>query len=78
MRALPSYALAHENLGDIHLRLAERAYERATKADATNRAAREKLALARELVSKVSPAGGRPANVRPPEPRPAPAPATAR
>ena len=65
VRALPSYALAHENLGDIHLRLAERAYDRATRADAANRAAREKLALARELIVKVSPAGSRPADIRP-------------
>ena len=57
VRALPSYALAHENLGDIHLRLAERAYERATRADSANRAARAKLVLARELIAKVSPAG---------------------
>lgn len=61
VRALPSYSLASENLGDIHLRLAERAYQRAVQADAANRAAREKLALTRELVSKVSPAGNRPA-----------------
>jgi len=65
VRALPSYSLANENLGDIHLRLAERAYQRAVQADAANRAAREKLALAlalaRELVSKISPAGNRPA-----------------
>lgn len=61
VRALPSYSLANENLGDIHLRLAERAYQRAVRADAANRAAREKLALARELVSRVSPGGQRPA-----------------
>lgn len=61
VRALPSYSLANENLGDIHLRLAERAYQRAVSADAGNRAAREKLALARELISKVSPARNRPA-----------------
>jgi len=64
LRALPTYALAHENLGDIHLRLAERAYLRASSADATNRAAREKLALARELVAKISPTGTRPARAR--------------
>ncbi|ODS97177.1 MAG: hypothetical protein ABS56_10310 [Lautropia sp. SCN 69-89] len=61
VRALPSYSLANENLGDIHLRLAERAYQRAVQADAGNRAARGKLALARELISKVSPTGNRPA-----------------
>lgn len=65
LRALPSYALAHENLGDIHLRLAERAYQRAASADAGNRAAREKLALARELIARVSPSATRPAGARP-------------
>jgi tetratricopeptide (TPR) repeat protein len=63
LRALPSYALAHENLGDVYLRLAERAYLRATDADAGNRAARDKLALARELLARVSPT--RPTQSRP-------------
>ncbi len=61
VRALPSYALAHENLGDIHLRLAERAYQRAVQADASSRAAREKLTLARELIAKIPPGSAAPA-----------------
>jgi Flp pilus assembly protein TadD len=54
VRALPGYALAHENLGDVYLRMAARSYERATKADARSASARDKLALARELVSRVA------------------------
>ena len=71
IRALPSYALAHENLGDIYLRLAERAYQRAFAADAASRSARDKLALVRELAAKVSPDGDRPSGTRPARARPA-------
>lgn len=53
VRAVPSYALAHENLGDIHLQLAARAYERAGQLDPRNESARTKLGLARELVGRV-------------------------
>ncbi len=63
-RALPSYALAHENLGDIHLRLAVRAYERAAVADRANDAARTKLALARELIAQRVRPRARPAAAR--------------
>lgn len=56
LRALPSYALARENLGDVQLRLAERSYQQAIDADATNRSAREKLALTRELIARIAPA----------------------
>ncbi len=55
LRALPSYALARENLGDVQLRLAERSYRQAIEADAGNRAAGEKLALTRELIAKIAP-----------------------
>jgi Flp pilus assembly protein TadD len=54
VRALPGYALAHENLGDVYLRMAARSYERATKADARSASARDRLALARELLSRVA------------------------
>lgn len=77
IRALPSYALAHENLGDIYLRMAERAYQRALADDPASRSAREKLALTREFVVRVSPAGDRPGGTRPARTR-APAPAGTR
>ncbi|MCD6673151.1 MAG: tetratricopeptide repeat protein [Burkholderiaceae bacterium] len=59
LRALPSYSLAHENLGDVQLRLAARSYQRAVDADSGNRAAREKLERTRELIARLSrPASG--------------------
>lgn len=69
VRALPSYALAWENLGDVHLRIAERAWARAASLD-TGSAAQGKLKLARELIERVSPAGARPAPVNLPGRRP--------
>jgi Flp pilus assembly protein TadD len=69
VRALPSYALAWENLGDVHLRLAERAWARAASLDNAS-AAQAKLKLARELIDRVSPAGARPATVNLPGKRP--------
>lgn len=56
VRALPGYALAHENLGDLYLRLAVRSWERAEQADAGNRSAAARLALARELIQRITPA----------------------
>ena len=49
IRANPEYAVAYANLGDVHARLAARAYEKALGLDAGNRTLRAKLALAREL-----------------------------
>ena len=54
VRAAPGYALAHENLGDLHLRLAVRAYERSLQIDTRNASARSKLELARELLNRVA------------------------
>jgi Flp pilus assembly protein TadD len=69
VRALPSYALAWENLGDVHLRIAERAWARAASLDSAS-AAQAKLKFARELIERVSPAGARPATVNLPGKRP--------
>jgi tetratricopeptide (TPR) repeat protein len=64
IRAVPTYALAHENLGDIHLQLAARSYEQAGRLDPRNESARDKLGLARELIGRIqSPATDR--NPRP-------------
>lgn len=54
IRAVPSYPLAHENLGDVYLQLAARAYEQAGRLDARNAAARNKLALSRELIGRLT------------------------
>jgi tetratricopeptide (TPR) repeat protein len=47
----PSYATAHENLGDIYAKMASRAYNQALELDTSNNTAREKLSLVNELVS---------------------------
>jgi hypothetical protein len=53
LRAAPGYALAHENLGDLHLRLAQRAYEQARLHDPASPTAGTKLRLATEAVAQV-------------------------
>lgn len=50
--AHPDYALAHENLGDIHVRLAAQAYERAAKLDPKAASAGEKLKIAEQLLAR--------------------------
>jgi len=64
IRAVPTYALAHENLGDIHLQLAARAYEQAGRLDPRNESARGKLGLARELIGRVQSMPAAPRNPR--------------
>jgi len=49
IRTHPSYAVAHENLGDIYATLASQAYDKALQLDSANTTARTKLALIREL-----------------------------
>ncbi|HET7774118.1 MAG TPA: tetratricopeptide repeat protein [Burkholderiaceae bacterium] len=55
IRLNPSYATAHENLGDVYARLASQAYDKALQLDSGNTRAQVKLSMVRELV------GGRPA-----------------
>ena len=47
----PSYAIAHENLGDIYAQLAARAYDRALQLDKSNISARAKSAKAKEVIA---------------------------
>jgi len=49
IRTNPSYATAHENLGDVYAKLASQAYSKALQLDAGNTAVQPKLALIREL-----------------------------
>ena len=49
IRTNPSYATAHENLGDVYARLASQAYNKALQLDGANVAVPPKLALIREL-----------------------------
>jgi tetratricopeptide (TPR) repeat protein len=45
----PSYATAHENLGDIYAKMASQAYDRALQLDKSNTAAQTKLSLIKEI-----------------------------
>ncbi len=49
LRIHPSYATAHENLGDVYGKMAALSYSRAIALDDANRSARTKYALAEEL-----------------------------
>ncbi|RFO98861.1 DUF4440 domain-containing protein [Rhodoferax lacus] len=51
IRTNPSYATAHENLGDIYAKLASQAYNKALQLDNSNQAVPPKLALIREIFS---------------------------
>lgn len=79
IRTHPSYAIAHENLGDVYAKLASQAYDKALQLDSANAVTQSKLSLIHELISTSTPkAGSRPAVAqRPAEPaRPAAAPTT--
>ncbi len=60
IRTNPSYATAHENLGDVYAKLASQAYNKALQLDGSNPAVAPKLALIRELFNPNS-KGQRPA-----------------
>jgi tetratricopeptide (TPR) repeat protein len=49
IRTNPSYATAHENLGDVYARLASQAYNKALQLDGTNATVPPKLAIIREV-----------------------------
>ncbi len=51
----PSYATAHENLGDIYAKMASQAYNNALKLDLTNQETKEKLSMISELISAPEP-----------------------
>jgi Flp pilus assembly protein TadD/ketosteroid isomerase-like protein len=52
----PSYATAHENLGDIYAQLASRAYDRALQLDKNNTTAQVKLAMVKKIFTAQNPA----------------------
>ncbi|NPC56701.1 tetratricopeptide repeat protein [Caenimonas soli] len=54
VRANPSYAIAHENLGDVYAKLAGIAYSKAQQLDAANASVQPKLALIRQLFPPVA------------------------
>jgi tetratricopeptide (TPR) repeat protein len=49
IRTNPSYATAHENLGDVYAKLASQAYTKALQLDTSNTAVEPKLSLIRNL-----------------------------
>ncbi|HET7732034.1 MAG TPA: tetratricopeptide repeat protein [Usitatibacter sp.] len=62
----PSYATAHENLGDIYAQLASRAYDRALQLDKNNTAAQVKLAMVKDLFVAQKSGSGQPPRPVPP------------
>ena len=60
IRTNPSYATAHENLGDVYAKLASQAYNKALQLDAGNPGVPPKLALIRELFSPTGSKGQQP------------------
>ncbi|XAH22198.1 tetratricopeptide repeat protein [Xylophilus sp. GW821-FHT01B05] len=73
IRTNPSYATAHENMGDVYAKLASQAYGRALQLDANNTNVPPKLALIRELFAP-APARGAGTKVAAATPAPAAAP----
>ncbi|MDP2793916.1 MAG: tetratricopeptide repeat protein [Sulfurisoma sp.] len=63
IRTHPSYATAHENLGDIYARMASQAYDKALQLDKGNASAQSKLAMIRDLMGTRP--GVRPVAVKP-------------
>ncbi|MFN0039096.1 MAG: tetratricopeptide repeat protein [Burkholderiales bacterium] len=49
IRTHPSYAIAHENLGDVYAKMASEAYDKALQLDRENAAAQTKLAMIKDL-----------------------------
>ena len=62
IRTHPSYAIAHENLGDVYAKMASEAYDKALQLDSSNAAAQTKLALIKDLFSSE----GAPSKASPP------------
>lgn len=57
----PSYATAHENMGDIYAKMASQAYDKALQLDKGNANAQSKLALVKEIFTKQT----KPTSVKP-------------
>lgn len=70
----PTYAMAHENLGDIYAKLASKEYERALQLDPNNSSPQNKLTTVRQLFPNIAarpPASGIPAAASAPAAAPA-------
>jgi Flp pilus assembly protein TadD/ketosteroid isomerase-like protein len=71
IRTNPSYATAHENLGDVYAKLASQAYSKALQLDGTNPAVAPKLSLIRNLFAADTRTGAAASVVAAPAPAPA-------
>ncbi len=78
IRTNPSYATAHENLGDVYAKLASQAYSKALQLDGTNTGVAPKLSLIRNLFGADSRGAQGTAVAAVPAPAPAPAAAPSR
>ncbi len=75
IRTHPSYAIAHENLGDVYAKMASEAYDKALQLDRGNAAAQTKLAMIKDLFSGSVVPGKTPPTPEPAAVATAPAPA---
>lgn len=72
IRTHPSYATAHENLGDIYAKMASQAYDKALQLDKANMSAQTKLSLIKDIFgpSRLADAGkNKPAVAKPAAPK---------
>lgn len=60
IRTHPSYAIAHENLGDVYAKLASQAYGKALQIDSSNTVTQSKLSLIKDLISTSAKPGVKP------------------
>lgn len=61
IRTHPSYATAHENLGDLYAKMASQAYDKALQIDSGNKTAQTKLAFIKDMMA------GQPRKAAPPK-----------
>jgi tetratricopeptide (TPR) repeat protein len=54
IRTNPTYATAHENLGDVYAKLASQAYDKALQLDSGNSVAKSKLTMVRTLIGNTN------------------------
>ncbi len=59
IRTHPSYATAHENLGDIYAKMASQAYDRALQLDRGNTGTQTKLAMIKDIFAAGAAKGGK-------------------
>ena len=76
IRTHPSYATAHENLGDIYAHMASQAYDKALSIDSSNTSAQTKLSMIRDMMTGGGRTSSPVAGGTRPTPKSAPTPVT--